>query len=117
MGVLGRSLGVLGRSLGMLGRSLDVLGVSLGVLGQSLGRLGRSLNLLGLSLGALGLNLDVLGSSLGNPIWEAQACNQITCLIRCAVLINPVCCIRGTAKSLVQLDVLCICCWRATGAH
>ena len=115
LGVLGLSLGVLRTNLGVLESNLGVLGFTLGALGASLGVLGASLDVLGISLGVLGIGLGMLvliwtcwRSVWGAvPIWGAHACNQITCPIGYAVLINSVCCTRGATRSLVQLDVLC----------
>ena len=124
MGVLGRSLGVLGRSLGVLGRILGVLGRNLGMLGRSLDVLGCSLSVLGRSLGMLGRSLDVLARSLeGRPTCQGQYKVQgpvqpaRQCYWMCFAQINPVCYTRGAIISPVILDVLCICCWRATGVR
>ena len=122
--MLGRILGVLGRSLNVLGRILGVLGRNLGVLGRSLDVLGCSLIVLGRSLGMLGRSLDVLARSLEGrptcqgqykvqgPVQPARQCNWM-----CFAQFNPACYTRGAIISPVLLDVLCICCWRATGVR
>ena len=142
LGVLGRSLDVLGRSLGVLGRSQGMLGHSLGVQRRSLGELGRNQGVLERSLSALGAIVKAhpacqcqsrmpcsiqtaransvsqaspARKGQSNLLWPVQLGRQ--CNSMCCAHINPTCYTRCATRSLVQLDVLCICCWRATGVR
>ena len=137
--ILGASLGVLGRSLGVLGFTLDVLGHNLGVLGHSLRVLGFNLHVLERSLGTSKVPGPVQGARgspgcqgqfrMPEPVQNGRASQECQgrsgvqgpvgqhCTLMCCAQLIPACYTRGATRSLVQLDVLCICCWIATGVR